>query len=114
VLVWLGRDWIAGLYTRDGEVRAIAATLLAYVAGYHLFDAASAIAVSALRGYKKTVVPMLCNIVALWCLGLGGGYVLALGAPRMGAAGFWIGGTAGLLIGCILIVSYFLRISRAT
>jgi MATE family multidrug resistance protein len=112
VLVWLGRDGIAGLYTRDAEVRAIAATLLAYVAGYHLFDAASAIAVSALRGYKKTVVPMLCNIVALWCLGLGGGYVLAFGAPRMGAAGFWIGGTAGLVIGCILIVLYFLRVSR--
>jgi MATE family multidrug resistance protein len=112
VLVWLGRDWIAGLYTQDDEVRVIAASLLAYVAGYHLFDAASAIAVSALRGYKKTVVPMLCNIVALWGLGLGGGYVLALGSPQMGAAGFWIGGTAGLVIGCILIVTYFLRISR--
>lgn len=113
VLVWLGRDWIAGLYTRDDEVRVIAATLLAYVAGYHLFDAASAIAVSALRGYKKTVVPMLCNIVALWGLGLAGGYALAF-APSMamGAAGFWIAGTAGLLAGGILIVAYFLRVSR--
>ncbi len=113
LLVWLGRDWIAGLYTRDDEVRAIAASLLAYVAGYHLFDAVSAIAVSALRGYKKTVVPMLCNIVALWGLGLGGGYLLALGpAMHMGAPGFWIGATAGVLTGSILIVFYFLRISR--
>jgi len=113
LLVWLGRDVIAGLYTRDDEVRTIAATLLAYVAGYHLFDAVSAIAVSALRGYKKTVVPMLCNIVALWGLGLGGGYALALGPSlHMGAAGFWIGATAGVLTGSILIVVYFLRVSR--
>ena len=115
VAVWLGRDLIAGLYSRDLEVRAVAATLLAFVACYHLFDATSAIAVSALRGYKKTVVPMLCNIVALWGLGLGGGYALAFGhagrAP-MGAPGFWVAATAGMLSGSILIVLYFLRVSR--
>jgi MATE family multidrug resistance protein len=113
LLVWLGREAIAGMYTRDDEVRAIAATLLAYVALYHVFDAASAIAVSALRGYKKTVVPMLCNIVALWGLGLAGGYTLAFTpSMSMGAAGFWIAGTAGLLAGGILIILYFLRVSR--
>jgi len=114
LLVWLGRDGIAGLYTRDDEVRVIAVTLLAYVALYHVFDAASAIAVSALRGYKKTVVPMLCNIVALWGLGLAGGYVLAFGkSTHMGAAGFWVAGTAGLLAGGVLITLYFQRVSRA-
>jgi MATE family multidrug resistance protein len=113
LIVWLGRDWIAGLYTRDGQVREVAATLLAYVAGYHLFDATSAIAVSVLRGYKKTVVPMAFNIVALWGIGLGGGYVLALGpSTHLGAPGFWIAGTAGVVTGSLSIVSYFLRISR--
>jgi MATE family multidrug resistance protein len=113
--VWLGRDAIAGLYARDPEVRAVAATLLAFVACYHLFDATSAIAVSVLRGYKKTVVPMLCNIVALWALGLGGGYVLAFGhagRPPMGAPGFWIAATAGVITGSVLIALYFLRVSR--
>ena len=113
VAVWFARDLIAGLYTRDDGVRAVASTLLAYVASYHLFDAVSAIAVSVLRGYKKTVVPMLCNIIALWGLGLGGGYVLAFGpSMHMGAAGFWISATAGVLIGSILIVCYFLKVSR--
>ncbi len=111
--VWLARDSIAGLYTRDDEVKAVATTLLAYVALYHLFDAVSAIAVSALRGYKKTVVPMLFNIVALWGLGLGGGYLLAFGpSMRMGAAGYWIAAIAGVVTGSILIVMYFLRVSR--
>ena len=113
VMVWLGRDWIAGLYTRDREVEAVATTLLAYVASYHLFDAVSAIAVSVLRGYKKTVVPMLCNIVALWGIGLGGGYLLAFGpSMHLGAPGFWIAGTVGVLTGSVLIVLYFLAVSR--
>jgi MATE family, multidrug efflux pump len=111
--VWFARDLIAGLYTRDDEVKAVATILLAYVACYHLFDAVSAIAVSVLRGYKKTVVPMLFNIVALWGLGLGGGYVLAFGpSMHMGASGFWVAATAGVLTGGILIVFYFLRVSQ--
>ena len=113
--VWFGRGAIASLYANDPEVRAVAATLLAFVAWYHLFDATSAIAVSALRGYKKTVVPMLCNIGALWGLGLGGGYVLAFGHagdPPMGAPGFWIAGTAGVFTGSVLIALYFLRVSK--
>ena len=113
--VGLGRDTIAGLYTNDLQVRAVAATLLAYAAFYHLFDATSAVAVSALRGYKKTFVPMLCNIVTLWGLGLAGGYLLAFGhggrAP-MGAPGFWAAAIAGMLSGSILITIYFLRVSR--
>ncbi len=113
--VWLGNEAIAGLYTGHPEVRAIAATLLAYVALYHLFDATSAVAVSVLRGYKKTLVPMVCNIVALWGLGLGGGYLLAFGhggrAP-LGAPGFWMAATAGMLAASLLVTAYFLAVSR--
>ena len=111
--VWLARDRIAALYTEDAQVAAVAGTLLAWVAAYHLFDAASAVAVSALRGYKKTVVPMLCNLGALWGLGLGGGYALAFGPlARLGASGFWIGGVAGVVAGAAMIVAYFLAVSR--
>ncbi len=113
--VWLGRETIAGLYTRDAQVHAVAVTLLAFVACYHLFDATSAIAVSALRGYKKTVVPMLCNLVALWGIGLGGGYALAFGTaarPALGAPGFWVAACAGMVTGSVLITWYFLVVSR--
>ena len=115
LVVWFGRDVIAGLYARDPEVRAIAAALLAFVACYHLFDATSAIAVAVLRGYKKTVVPMLCNIVSLWGLGLAGGYALAfghLGGAPMGTSGFWVAATAGMVCGSALITVYFLAVSR--
>ena len=114
LLVWSGRDLIAGLYTGDAKVRAVAAALLAYAALYHLFDATSAIAVSVLRGYRKTVVPMLCNLVALWGIGLCGGYLLAFDpSTPMGAPGFWVAAVAGMITGSVLITAYFLRVSRA-
>lgn len=116
-LVWVAREEIATLYSRDPGVRAIAALLLAFVARYHLFDAASAVSVSVLRGYKRTVVPMLINIVALWGIGLGGGYLLAFGhlpgvADAMGAPGFWTAATLGMLTGSVLIIAYFVHVSR--
>ena len=117
IAIWLGRDMIAGLYASDRDVSAVAATLLAFVAFYHLFDATSAVAVSALRGYKKTVVPMIGNIIALWGIGMGGGYVLAFGhagRPPMGAPGFWVAATVGMLIGSLLSSLYFLLVSRVS
>src|SRR5262249_12753353 len=59
------------------------------------------------------VVPMLVNFVALWGIGLGGGYWLAFeGDAPMGVLGFWIGGIIGVAIAGTAIVSYFLAVSR--
>ena len=62
----------------DAELRRVAAGLIAFVAVYHLFDAMQAVAVNVLRGYKRAVVPMLIYAVALWGVGLGGGYAIGL------------------------------------
>ena len=71
---------VAGPYQVTSEGAFNAAGLLLFVAGYHLFDAVQAVTVSVLRGYKRTVVPMLIYGVGLWCVGLTGGYLLALTA----------------------------------
>ena len=103
-------------------MRAVAATLLVLVGGYHLFDALQAVTVNALRGYKRAVVPFLINVVGLWIIGLAGGYVVAL-TPRLsmpalhlatplGARGFWIGAIVGMLIASATTISYFLAVSR--
>ena len=113
---------IAGLYTADPELRLVAAGLLAFVAVYHLFDAVQAVVVNVLRGYKRAVVPMLIYAVALWGVGLGGGYVLGLTradmawlglSTPMGAAGFWLAAIASLVLASSLVTAYFLRVSRA-
>lgn len=119
--VMLSRHAIAAAYSTDARVLALASTLLAFVAIYHLFDAVQAVAVNVLRGYKRAVVPMVIYAFALWGVGLGGGYVLGLtplvdlsglGAQTpMGAKGFWTAAIASLLVAGAGVTAYFLHVS---
>lgn len=115
------REVIADLYASDPAVRTIAAGLLGLVAAYHIFDSMQAVAVNVLRGYKRTVVPMLICTVALWGAGLGGGYWIGLGSPDLGwlglttplgPRGFWIAAIVSVSIGGLLVLAYFLTVSR--
>ena len=114
--ITLGHSGIAALYTRDPRVIAAAAPLLVFVGLFHIFDAVNAVAAQAVRGYKKVLVPMLGFALALWIIGLGGGYLLAFtalfGAP-LGAAGFWIGAVAGMALAAAIGVAYFGHVASA-
>ena len=77
-LLIAGAAAITTIYSEDGAVRAVTATLLVLVALYHVFDAFQAVTVSALRGYKRAVVPMVVSAVSLWGVGLAGGYVIGI------------------------------------
>lgn len=111
----LGAAPLARAYTTDATVAAAAAKLLSIVAFYHLADAVQAVMAQALRGYKRATAPMVIYALALWGVGLGGGYLLGLtdsfGAP-LGAAGFWVAGVGSLTIAGAGVLAYFLRISR--
>ncbi|MDD5175286.1 MAG: MATE family efflux transporter [Sterolibacterium sp.] len=112
--LWFGAAAIAGFYTNHAEVREAATLLIGYVAVYHLFDSLQGVGLSILRGYKKTTVPMAIYAVALWGVGLGGGYLLGLtdtfGPPR-GAAGFWFAAILSLALAGGLVTAYFLKVS---
>ena len=115
-IFWFGAPHIAALYTTDPGVQKVAVPLIMLVALYHLGDALQAVAVNALRGYKKSVVPMLIYATMLWGLGLGGGFVLGLTdtlLPALGATGFWIAAIASLWLVAGLVAVYLERISRA-
>jgi MATE family multidrug resistance protein len=110
-----GAPQIAALYTTDAAVQAAAIPLIGLVGIYHLGDALQAVTVNALRGYKKSVIPMVVYAIGLWALGLGGGYALgltdALGSAH-GAPGFWIAGAAGIwLVGGVMAI-YLNGLSR--
>ena len=114
--LWLGAEKIAGLYSADSAVRQLATTLIGYVALYHLFDALQAVAVNVLRGYKKSAVPMAIYAVALWGVGLLGGYVLGLTdwvAPAAGVRGFWLAAAVSLALAGGLVTFYLLRVAHA-
>ena len=113
--IGFGAAQLAALYSPDAAVQTIATGLLVLVAFYHLGDAVQAVGAQVLRGYKRATAPMVIYALALWGVGLGGGYVLGLtdllGAPR-GAAGFWMAGSASLLLAGVAILVYFERVSR--
>ncbi len=115
--IYLGAAPLARAYTTDSTVAAAAATLLSIVAFYHLADAVQAVMAQVLRGYKRATAPMVIYAVALWGVGLGGGYLLGLtdtfGAP-LGAAGFWIAAVASLTIAGAGVLAYFLGISASS
>lgn len=111
-------DPIARAYTSDTRVVALAAPLTLLVALFHIFDAVNAVAANTVRAYKKAVIPMVAFALALWIVGLGGGYVLAFGngaAIRpLGAAGLWIGAIAGMALAAAICVTYFGLVSKAS
>jgi multidrug resistance protein, MATE family len=99
--VALGRGSIASIYSRSPEVVALAAGLLAWLAVYHIADAAQALCVFVLRCYRVAVAPLVAYCVLLWGVGLAGGYALAyeeLGPwkAQQSPAAFWAAGAFAL------------------
>lgn len=102
--VYLLREQVVGLYTANPVIVAAAVPLLAWVALFHIADAAQTIAAFVLRAYRIATVPVLVYVFAVWGVGLGGGYaaafdLLAVSPPWMrGAQGFWSMATLGLTV----------------
>ena len=107
-LLVFGGAWIAGFYTRDATVAALAVSLMRYAAVFQLPDGIQVLSAGALRGLKDTRVPMLVTILAYWGVGLplGAWFGLHLGQR---APGLWIGLILGLAVAALLLA---LRLRR--
>ncbi len=116
--VWMARAQIIGLYTPDADVAAAAMPLFFFIAFYQLFDSVQIGAAFVLRAYKVATVPTLMYAVALWGIGLGGGYLLGFdvfgSTPAMltGAAGFWLGNSVSLALVAVALFWYMRHIQR--
>ncbi len=111
--LFLGRGAVAALYTHDTAVAAAALGLMAWVVWFHLADALQTMAALVLRAYRVATLPVVIYAVALWGVGLGGGYLLAFrevsdGSPwpwAVGAAGFWVASTIALWVAALALLS---------
>ena len=114
VLVALNAQSLAAIYTSDETVRQIAASLLLLVLLFHPFDALQGLFAQILRSYKRATVPMVIYALALWGVGLAGGYLLGLtdtfGSAR-GISGFWMAAAAGLGLAGISVTLYFRHVA---
>jgi multidrug resistance protein, MATE family len=102
-LVLLARHGIASLYSSDAQVAAVAAGLLAWLAVFHLGDAAQGLCVFILRCYRVAVAPLVAYCVLLWGLGLAGGFALAYRGigpwpAQQSPAAFWIAAAVALAV----------------
>jgi len=108
---FLAREELLGIYTRDAVIVAAALPLLAWVMLFHIGDAAQTLAAFTLRAYHLTTAPMLIYALALWGVGIAGGYVLAFDvtghtpATLLGARGFWAACTLGIAVAAVALCS---------
>ncbi|MEP7303289.1 MAG: MATE family efflux transporter [Caldimonas sp.] len=110
--VYLLRESLVGLYTSNPVIVAAALPLLAWVVLFHIADAAQTIAAFVLRAHRIATVPLIVYVVAIWVIGLGGGYLCAfvvtdVGPPWLrGAQGFWSMATLGIALAALSLSGY--------
>jgi MATE family multidrug resistance protein len=86
---------LAGLYTDDAAVLALAASLIPIAGVFQVFDGLQVVSLGVLRGVGDTRGPMLINLVGFWLVGLPAGAWLCFGRG-LGARGLWWGLVVGL------------------
>lgn len=117
-IVWIARELIVHAYTPNETIIGAALPLFVFIAFYQLFDAVQVTTAFVLRAYKIAVVPTVIYAVALWGVGLGGGYILGLDpfgvSPHIlqGAAGFWMGNSTSLALVAAGLLFYLRSIQR--
>jgi MATE family, multidrug efflux pump len=103
---------LAGLYTLDGSVIAVAAALIPLAGVFQVFDGLQVVAGGILRGLGETRVAMLVNILGYWMLGLPVSYLLGFRAG-LGPVGLWWGLVVGLgVVASILLVRIRIALGR--
>jgi multidrug resistance protein, MATE family len=109
------RAVLAGWYTTDNAVLVMAIQLLFFGAIFQMADVIQVSCISALRGFKDTRIPMFIMLFSFWVIGIPLGYSLTFNdwiTEPMGAAGFWVGLTAGLAHAAAWLIFRLMWISR--
>ena len=115
LLLWFATAPLVAAYTDDPAVRAIATSLVIYVAIYQFFDALQTVAGHALRAYRVTFVPMLVQTFCFWGVGLlGGAWLCYRWQPALGVAGFWLAAVIGLVLAAALLLPLLYQAVKAS
>jgi MATE family multidrug resistance protein len=112
VLLFTMSREIARIFTPDPAVIEAGAALLRVAAFFQLFDGLQVVATGALRGAGDTRAPAYCHFTGYWIIGLPVGALLCF-HYGLGAAGLWMGLSAGLiLIGIVLVLFWRRTVAR--
>ena len=111
LLVVLFRFDVAGFYSNEPAVITLTGQFLIYALFFMIADSIQVTALAALRGYKDVNVSFVVTLIAYWLICLPTGYVLAH-YTRLGAPGYWIGLTAGLLAAGVFLSMRLIYIQK--
>lgn len=104
---------LAGLYSRDAEVVALAAGLIPIAGLFQVFDGTQVVASGILRGIGDTRFPMLASALGFWLVGLPASLLLGFSA-RLGAEGLWWGSLVALMmVAALLLYRVRMRLRRS-
>lgn len=96
-------EFLAGVYTNDGAVLAIAAVLLPIAGLFQVFDGLQVVGAGVLRGVGDTRTPMFIGLAGFWVVGMPISIYFGLFTGAR-AAGLWWGFVAGLASVAILLL----------
>ena len=102
---------IAGVYTRDATVVALAAILIPIAGVFQVFDGVQAVSAGILRGAGDTRAPLVVNLLGFWLVGIPVSAFLAFGLQR-GAIGLWWGLVAGLAAVAVFLLARVVTVLR--
>lgn len=105
------RYQVAGFYSTEAAVINLTAHFLIFALFFQIADAIQATAQAALRGYKDVNLAFIMTLVAYWLICLPVGYGLAH-FTELGARGYWIGLTVGLLAAGIALSARLIYIQK--
>jgi multidrug resistance protein, MATE family len=105
-----GRE-IAGLFTGDQPVLALAAHLMIVAGIFQTADGIQVTAAGCLRGLADVRLPMLIGFFCYWVIAIPTAFITAFTA-QLGAIGIWIGFAAGLFVAATLLTSRLVAMTR--
>lgn len=103
---------LAGLYTTDAGVLAVAVALIPIAGLFQVFDGLQVVGAGVLRGAGDTRAPMVIGLLGFWLVGMPVSIYLGL-YTAMRAVGLWVGFVFGLAaVACFLLLRIRHRFSR--
>ena len=109
LLILFFRTSLAGLYSDDPEVLALAANMLIVVILFQLSDGLQAVSLGALRGFQDVRIPTAITFIVYWLITLPLSYVLSQFTP-LGVMGIWYALAGGLTLSATLLIFRFYRL----
>lgn len=111
LFVVMFRYQVAHFYSNETNVINLTAQFLIFALFFQISDATQATAQAALRGYKDVNLAFVMTLCAYWLVCLPVGYLLA-NFTGLGARGYWIGLTVGLLAAGIALSTRLIYIQK--